>query len=150
MLIAVYVDDLITLSNNSTEMEMFKIKLNEKFDMKDLGEIHHYLELQIIYDREKQMISISQVRYIEEILKYFNMSDCKLIEMPMDLGTRLLKETALKPHKEIENMKEIPYQSAVGSLMYIMLGTRPDITYAVRAMSYFNSNYGQEHWTAVK
>ena len=55
-----------------------------------------------------------------------------------------------KTQEDIEEMKKIPYQSAVGSLMYLILGTRPDIAYAVGVVSQFNSNYGKEHWQAVK
>ena len=52
--------------------------------------------------------------------------------------------------EEREYMKKVPYQSAVGSLMYAMLGTRPDIAYAVGAVSQYNSDPGKAHWIAVK
>ena len=52
--------------------------------------------------------------------------------------------------KDIEEMKNVPYQSAVGSLMYAMLGTRPDISFAVGAVSQYSSNPGELHWRAVK
>ena len=55
----------------------------------------------------------------------------------------------LTPQEE-EDMKRVPYASVVGSLMYAMLYTKPDICYAVRVMSRFQSNSGPDHWIAVK
>ena len=47
-------------------------------------------------------------------------------------------------------MNKIPYASAIGSLMYAMLCTRPDVAHAVSVSSRYQSNPGEEHWTAVK
>ena len=55
-----------------------------------------------------------------------------------------------KTPDEINKMKSILYQSAVGSLMYMMIGTRPDIAFAVGAVSRYMANPGKAHWTAVK
>jgi len=60
------------------------------------------------------------------------------------------KEQCLKTPQEVENMRNIPYASAVGSLMYAMLCTRPDICYSVEMVSRYQSNHGRDHWTAVK
>src|SRR4051812_27412725 len=78
------------------------------------------------------------------------MTDCKLMSTPMDTSVKLSKEMSLKTEEETEEMKNLPYQSAVGSLMYAMTGTRPDIAYAVGAVSAYNSNPGEAHWKAVK
>ena len=47
-------------------------------------------------------------------------------------------------------MKDIPYASAIGSIMYAMLCTRPDVNLAVSLVGRYQSNPGMEHWTAVK
>jgi hypothetical protein len=58
----------------------------------------------------------------------------------------------MKPQteEEVKSMQNIPYQNAVGSLMYAMIGTRPDIAYSVGVVSRFASNPGSTHWTTVK
>ena len=58
----------------------------------------------------------------------------------------------MSPQSEADRqeMNTIPYASAVGSLMYAMLCTRPDLAYAVSVVSRFQSNPGKEHWVAVK
>ena len=70
--------------------------------------------------------------------------------LPFVHGVHLSKEQSLKTPQEVEDMRRYPYASAVGSLMYAMLYTRPDICYAVGMVSRFQSNPGPDHWTAVK
>ena len=70
--------------------------------------------------------------------------------MPTRYGIRLSKKQCPQTPQEKEDMRRIPYASAVGSLMYAILCTRPDICYAVGVVSRFQSNPGPEHWIAVK
>jgi hypothetical protein len=74
------------------------------------------------------------------------MSEYKPVSMPMDPGTELTKT---EPTENLTPEDKTTYQSIVGSLMYAMLGTRPDIAYAVGSVSQFNSAPGNQHWTAV-
>eukprot|EP00253_Pinus_taeda_P026354 PITA_26354 len=60
------------------------------------------------------------------------------------------KEPCSKTQEEEEDMSHVPYASAVGSLMYAMVCTRPDIAHAVEVLSRFMSKPGKEHWTALK
>ena len=66
------------------------------------------------------------------------------------IGVTLSKGMSPKTPEEIEGMKEVPYSSAIGSIMYAMLCTRPDIAQAVSVVSRFQANPGQGHWTAMK
>ncbi|KAK4386470.1 Retrovirus-related Pol polyprotein from transposon TNT 1-94 [Sesamum angolense] len=59
------------------------------------------------------------------------------------------KATAV-PSAETEQMKNIPYSNVVGSVMYLMVSTRPDIAYAVSCLSRYMSNAGLPHWEALK
>ncbi|HVX00074.1 MAG TPA: Ty1/Copia family ribonuclease HI [Candidatus Babeliaceae bacterium] len=69
---------------------------------------------------------------------------------PLEAGCRLSKSDCPSTAEEISEMKNIPYQSAVGAIMYAMLGTRPDISFAVTILSQFSNNPGKVHWNAVK
>jgi len=146
MIMAIYVDDLIMLANNLQSLNALKAELGRKFEMKDLGEAHFCLGIQIVRNRAKKTISINQRQYIENILKRFNMSDCKPVGTPMDANTKFFK----KSDDNDGGCDEKLYQQAIGSLMYAMLGTRPDTAFAVGALSRFNSNPGRLHWQAVK
>ena len=70
--------------------------------------------------------------------------------MPTRHGITFSKQQCPQTPQEEEDMRRIPYASAVGSLMYAMLCTRPDICYAVGVVSRFQSNPGPDHWVAVK
>jgi hypothetical protein len=72
------------------------------------------------------------------------------VKVPIPVGARLTAEQCSRTHKEIENMTHIPYASVVGSLMYAMVCTRPDIAHAVGVLSRYMSTPGKEHWTTVK
>lgn len=150
IIVAIYVDDLLILANNMTALHNLKAEISQRFDMKDLGEVHFCLGIQVFRNRHERSIRISQAKYVENILKRFNMLESKPIGTPLDANYKLTKEMSPVSEKEAEEMRSVPYQSAIGSLMYAMLGTRPDIAYAVGAVSQYCSNPGRGHWTAVK
>jgi hypothetical protein len=78
------------------------------------------------------------------------MQNSKKGYLPFRHGVTLSRDQCPNTTDEIERMKQIPYASAVGSLMYAMLCTRPDICFAVGMVSRYQSNPGEDHWTAVK
>ena len=78
------------------------------------------------------------------------MQDSKPMKVPILVGVKLFAEQCPKTQEEEEDMSHVPYASAVGSLMYAMVCTRPDITHVVGVLSRFMSKPGKEHWTRVK
>ncbi|UYV77601.1 hypothetical protein LAZ67_15001684 [Cordylochernes scorpioides] len=92
---------------------------------------------------------------IRTILSLCASLDMEMIQLdvksvPSDPYSKLTKEMCPKDDQEIEEMNKIPYRQTIGSLMYLMTGTRPDIAYAVSRVSQFMNNPGPSHWTAVK
>ena len=83
------------------------------------------------------------------MLEQYGMSDCKPVSTPMLPGLSLTKEMGAKSEDESKHLKGT-YISAVGSLMYLAIQTRPDISYAVGVLARFNSNPGEAHSTALK
>ena len=118
--------------------------------MKDLGEAQYVLGIKIIQDRKNKIIAFSQENYIDSIFSKYNMQDSKKGFTPFRYGINLSQDQCPMRAEEKEHMKTVPYASAVGSLMYVMLCTRPDICYLVGIVSRYQSNPGREHWTAVK
>eukprot|EP00253_Pinus_taeda_P006324 PITA_06324 len=76
--------------------------------------------------------------------------DSKLVKVPIPVGVKLSDEQCPKTQEEEEDMSRVPYASAVNSMMYAMVCTRPDISHAVGVLSRFMSKLGKEHWTTVK
>lgn len=138
--IAIWVDDILLFCSQRSTINNIKEKLQQKLNMKDLGEVSQCLGLNIT--RSKDSIMLDQEKYIKEILIKFNMSECKSIKTPVEVGQKFNENT------EVE--MDCPYQQAIGSLLYVAQGTRPDISYVINALSRFNKEPRSEHWSAIK
>ncbi|GJX93178.1 retrovirus-related pol polyprotein from transposon TNT 1-94 [Tanacetum coccineum] len=94
---------------------------------------------------------ITSGNYIEKVLlRRFNMDKAKVVSSPLTPNFKLTDKDCPSSKKNIEKMDRVPYASAVGSLMYAMVCTRPDLAHAVGVVSRFLSNPGKKHWEAVK
>src|SRR5579871_4113665 len=124
VIILAYVDDLIIISNNLPYLQETKKKLEDIFAIRDLGEISSYLRIKIKRDRKNRTVSLSQSKYIKDILKKYGMKNCRPISTPIDKNKKLCKAIYPKIPEEIKEIKNILYQSAVGSLMYLMFRIR--------------------------
>ena len=131
-------------------LETVKTSLKNSFSMKDLGEAAYILGIKIYRDRSKRLIGLSQSTYIDKVLKRFNMHEAKKGFLPMSHGVRLSKTQCPSTTDERERMNVIPYASAIGSIMYAMICTRPDVSYALSVTSRYQADPGEGHWTAVK
>ncbi|KMQ86075.1 gag-pol polyprotein [Lasius niger] len=96
------------------------------------------------------MICLDQKSYIQKIIKKYGMEDCKPTSTPYDPSNKLSRDMMPKNEEEEKEMKNVPYREAVGGLLYISQGTRPDVAYAVSTVSRYMQNLGRNHWTAVK
>ena len=118
--------------------------------MKDLGEAAYILGIKIYRDRSRRLIGLSQSTYIDKVLKRFRMESSKKGLLPMSHGVVLCKSQCPKTTDEQVEMSTVPYASAIGSVMYAMICTRPDVSYALSVCSKYQSNPGNAHWVAVK
>nr|AAR96000.1 polyprotein-like protein [Musa acuminata] len=130
-----YVDDILIISNDVGMLSTVKTWLSRHFSMKDLREASYILEIRIYRDRSKRILDLSQSRYIDTIVKRFDMKNSKRDLIPMRHGISLFRSISLKTHEERANMDRILYVSTIGYIIYVMLCTRPDIAYALSVMS---------------
>ena len=89
-------------------------------------------------------------RLINKVLERFNMKNCSPSVAPILKGDRFDLNQCPKNDFEREHMKNIPYASVVGRLMYAQVCTRPDIAFAIRVLGRYQSNRGIDHWRAAK
>jgi ATP-binding cassette subfamily B (MDR/TAP) protein 1 len=150
IILLLYVDDMLIAGSNMVEINKLKRQMSEEFEMKDLGEAKQILGMSISRDRSDGNLKLSQEKYIGKILNKFSLQDAKVRSTPLGSHFKLTREQSPKTDKDMEEMTKVPYASAVGSLMYAMVCTRPDIAHAVGVVSRFMSNPGREHWEAVK
>src|ERR1044072_3181634 len=118
--------------------------------MKDLGPANKILGMQIHRDRKDRRIWLSQKNYLQKVLRRFNMQDCKPISTPLLINYKLSSSMNPINKAEVMEMSRVPYASAVGSLMYAMICTRPDIAQAIGTVNRFMEYPGNEHWNFVK
>jgi hypothetical protein len=145
-----YVDDLLLISKDMRLLSLLKKELMRRFDMKDMGEAHFILGLQIHRDRKRRQLSLSQAEYAKTVLQRFDMGECKAAKTPMSTGLKLVKGDSSTPTADAKEMRDVPYSQAVGAVMYAMLGTRPDLAHSITSLSQFLQYPGRSHWVALK
>ena len=115
--------------------------------MTDLGPCAYYLGMTVTRDRANRIIRLGQAVYVERVLRENGMWDAKPVSTPMETSVKLVP--AEEDYQAASKFRT-RYQSAVGSLMYAMLGTRPDLAYAVSVVSRYTHNPTAKHWGVVK
>ena len=145
-----YVDDMLIAGKCKKVVQKVKDDLGVAFDMKDLGPARRILGMTIIRDREKGSIWLSQSDYVSRVLDKFKMNNVKEVGVPMGQHYKLSVQQSPKNTAEEQEMQSIPYANIIGSVMYAMISTRPDIAQAVSVTSRFMMNHGREHWSALK
>ena len=113
--------------------------------MKDLGEAAYILGIKIYRDRSRRLIGLSQSTYLDKILKKFNTDQSKKGFLPVLQGVRLSTAQCPTLAEDREKMSVIPYASAIGSIMYAMLCTRPIVYLAMSLTKGYNSDLGVDH-----
>jgi hypothetical protein len=148
--LTVWVDDLLLFCKDVDTIIKVKGMLSSEFQMSDLGEVSYILGVDITRNMETGTLALSQQSYIQQCLQKFSMTDCHGAATPMETNVHILSIPGPTDATEILDMKRYPYQCLIGSLMYAMLGTRPDIAFSVSCLSRFLTNPGKKHWDAAK
>ncbi|KAL5757330.1 hypothetical protein ACOSP7_019941 [Xanthoceras sorbifolium] len=145
-----YVDDMLIAAKDMFELNKLKSELSGEFEMKDLGAAKKILGMEIRRDKAAGKLYLTQKSFVEKVLERFGMKNAKPVSTPLAAHFKLSAAMSPQSDNDIEYMSHVPYSSAVGSLMYAMICTRPDIAHAVSVVSRYMSNPGKEHWQAVK
>jgi hypothetical protein len=150
IILVLYVDDILLECNDKNLLHETKGFLSSNFDMKDLGDASYVLGIEIHRDRTKSVLGLSQRAYIEKMLKRYNMHNCSSQPAPVVKGDKLGTFQGPRNQLEIDQMKSIPYASAVGSIMYAQVCTHPDLAFVIGLLGIFQSNPGFKHWQVAK
>ena len=125
------VDDILLIGNSTEFLDSIKGYLNKIFSMKDLSEAAYILVIQIYRDRSRRLIGLSQSTYLDKVLNKFKMDQGKKGFLPVLQRVKLSQTQCPTTAEDREKMKDVPYASAIGSIMYAMLCTRPDVCLAI-------------------
>jgi hypothetical protein len=140
--VGVYVDDMLVVGKGRM-VWWLKNELSRKYEVKDLGEAKWFLNMEITRDCPNHLLSISQHQYVLNILKKYGLADIRGYSTPMAANLSLPKQPESTINQHV-------YQSMLGSLMYAMVGTRPDIAYTVGILAQHSSAPGDPHLVAMK
>jgi histone deacetylase 1/2 len=139
----VYVDDIIVASSSSKATDALLADLNKEFALKDLGELHYFLGIEV--KKMDNGILLTQEKYTSDLLSRVGMADCKPMNTPMSSTEKL----SLHEGVALGPVDATRYRSIVGALQYLTL-TRPDISFAVNKVCQFLHKPTTLHWSAVK
>ena len=135
--LGVYVDDLIIMAPSQTMIKSIKDDLKSRFKMHDLGELKFILGLHIVRDRSRRTLTMHQSQYASVVLQRFGMTSSNGVGTPMECNLKLSESMCPSTDDERTYMADKPYRAVVGSLMYLMISTRPDLAYVVQQLSQF-------------
>ncbi|KAJ9516469.1 hypothetical protein QJQ45_011179 [Haematococcus lacustris] len=140
----VYVDDCILASSDTAAVQAVKQQLQQAFEVHDLGPARDFLGMRITYDRAARTLQLSQQQYIEQLLQRFGKAECNGRQLPLDAGTKLVREG-----EQLSSADTHTYRELVGALLYASTCTRPDIALAVGQLTRFMQAPTAEHERAA-
>ncbi|KAH9715909.1 hypothetical protein KPL71_021251 [Citrus sinensis] len=141
VVVSLYIDDLLVTRSSKKLIDMFKEEMKDVFEITDLGRMTFFLGMQV-HQKENE-IFLCQQKYAKEVLKKFNMVECKPTATPMNQNEKFCKEDGA------EKMDERLYRSLIGCIMYLT-ATRPDIMHAVSLLSRYMHCASEIHFQAAK
>jgi len=141
ILVQVYVNDIIFGSTNETLCEQFVKALQGEFEMSMMGELNYFLGLQI--KQFQHGTFLNQSKYCRELLKKFDMENCKEAATPIAIGCYLDND------EKGANVDQTKYRGPIGSLLY-MTTSRPDIMFSVCLCARYQANPKESHYMATK
>ena len=152
MTIGAYVDDLVVAVKDEETLQWFNKEMEKAFPnkVKYEGKLSWCLGMKITQDTSKGLLTISQEKFIEDCLDSFGWKDIAGVYKPSVSGIDISVASPPISDEEIKHMKKVPYRSAVGKLLYISTGTRPDIAFVVSQVARHSSNPSRVHWGAIK
>ncbi|THH16381.1 hypothetical protein EW146_g4256 [Bondarzewia mesenterica] len=149
-ILTIHVDDLNLAGFTKYEVHSIKISLRKHFDIIKLGPVQWLVGLAITRNLSTHTITISQTGLIDSILHKFHLTDAHPVSIPLDHNVKLTHADCPSSDSNKQLMMTVPYRELISCLMYLSIGSRPDISFAVQHLSQFNVNPGPYHWMAAK
>ena len=140
----VYVDDLLLTGSNTELVDAIALNLEDNLDARNLGEPKSYLGMTINIKRDDKIITIGHEWMTRELVAKYGLMEGKPRALPMSTATKLTEEG------EVLDPAVYPYRQLVGSLLYLSVTSRPDISYTVGALSRYMARPTMQHWQTAK
>lgn len=147
LIVAIYVDDGLVCCNDKDLLRETIEHLKQQFEISAI-EAECYVGLQIKRDRARKLLMIHQTSYVEQIVARFDMEEATTASTPMDHAIKFVEKGVADGGTS--KTVNVPYREVIGALMYVSVGTRPDVACAVSVLSNFCQSARQPHWIAAK
>jgi len=141
LVVSLYVDDLLVTGNNMKQIDVFKREMKDVFEMTDPGKMTFFLGMEV--KQKQNEIFICQQKYAKEILKKFNMEECRPTSTPMNQKEKFCKKDGAA------KIDEKLYRTLIGCLIYLT-ATRPDIMNATSILLRYMHCASEIHLQAAK
>ena len=138
VIVVAYVDDILFVGPNMSVIISKKQAFMDKWECRDLGDCKEFLRMRIV--RKDRKIFLDQCSYLEKVVERFGMQNAKYARTPLPTGYQPAPNQG-----KVNPLIRSEFQQVIGSLLYIMLGTRPDIAFAVTKLAQFAANPSKEH-----
>jgi len=119
VIVLIYVDDFMVVSNDKRALTALKSELAGMFDMKDMGLLKYCLGIEFEQNLEKHEIKMHQQCYAKEVIKRFGMENSNTVSTPLAANEKLSKDMTSSDQEGSPEIKDLPYQSLIGSFMYL-------------------------------
>ena len=143
VIVVVYLDHLLLACINMSEIMQLEEQFNQRFEIKDLEEARMCLGLEIRRNRESHTLHLGQAKYAAKVLERYGMHESRPVATPMECQRSAQDVNG-------DRFDATLYRQAIGSLMYLMVGTRPDISYALGQLSQYVQCPTEALWNGVK
>ena len=140
--VLVYVDDLLIVSDSCSSTRSFKAEISSRFNVVNLGKVDRFLEMEINYNVEENVMTISQANFISKVAERFGVENAKPVYTPIE------KDLNLSAAEEV--CSDLPFRQLVECLLYISICSRPDVSFAVNYLSRFMNSYSRTHYRHLK
>jgi hypothetical protein len=150
VIMPVFMDDITLVSKSKEKIAEIKGLLAQRFKLRDLGPTSVLLGIQINRERAAHTLHLSQCQYTLDLPDRFGFADCSPVSTPLNPGLRLDMSQCPQTPEDNKFMRNKPYVSAVGALMYLAITMRPNIAHTVGVLCRFMSKPGPAHWKAAK
>jgi hypothetical protein len=144
----IHVDDFLGTASSDNEMLAFKADLAKHWTITDGGEAKFIVGIRVDRDVQSRTISLWQPALIDKIIATHGMTNAHVVATPLSPGAKHSRKECPSEENRLDSTK-YPYRQLVGSLMYLAVGTRPDITHAVQHLSQFLANPGLPMWNSA-
>jgi hypothetical protein len=150
VIIAAATDDFTFIADSTETTTLVKSQMNEHFELVDLGPINWLLGVSVVRDVKNRTISLGQEAYIEQILARFQLDGSRPAVTPMEPGADFTPDSPSVSPTLLTAAEKTTYREMIGSLMYLAVMTRPDISFAVSTLSQYLDTPRTTHLNAVR